>query len=117
MKTHITVQAAVVTMLVAKRPALAKLPLRWELRGDGSIRVQMELHADQALVPQAAAELARAMRGAREETYDMPENGGTVTRGFQVEGQTSGVRVEFHCYQRGLRVDEGAAAAEGGEVA
>ncbi|MFF7901222.1 hypothetical protein ACFZCV_20855 [Streptomyces sp. NPDC007920] len=116
MSTHIAVQAAVVTMLVAKRPQLAQLPIDWQLKSDGSIYIDMALRSDAALVPQAAAELARAMRGAREYSFDLRQDDGTVTRTFQVEGKPSGVPVEFLASQRGLRPDE-AAASEGGDGA
>lgn len=116
MKANVALQAAVVTMLVAKRPALAQLPIDWSLRSDGSIYVDMALRADAALVPQAAAEMARAMRGAREHSYDLAEADGTVTRTFHVEGKPSGVPVEFLASQRGLRLDE-TAAPEGGDGA
>ncbi|MFE6284401.1 hypothetical protein [Streptomyces sp. NPDC057877] len=130
-KVTAAMQAAVVTMLVAKRPALDKLPIRWELRPDGRIYVDEQYGADPAVVPQIAAELARAMRGAKQiaaelaramrgaktNTYEMPEDGGTITRAHQVEGQPNGVRVEFHSYERGIQPSETAAGAEGGETA
>ncbi|MFF9123214.1 hypothetical protein ACF09J_07930 [Streptomyces sp. NPDC014889] len=114
MKTHIALQAAVVTMLVAKRPALAQLPIDWQLKSDGSIYIDMALRADAALVPQVAAELARAMRGAREHSYELRQDDGTVTRTFQVEGKPSGVSVEFLACQRGLPLDEAAVPESGG---
>ncbi|MFS4107517.1 hypothetical protein [Streptomyces sp. PD-S100-1] len=115
MKTHISVQAAVVTMLVAKRPVLAKLPIRWELRSNGGVYVDLDLFADAAIVPQVAAEMARAIRGAKTNGWDIQQDDGTVTRAYQVTGQPSGVRVEFLAYQRGLRPDE-VAALEGGDA-
>ncbi|WP_435643396.1 hypothetical protein ACR9VJ_18285 [Streptomyces sp. H49] len=114
-KITTAMQAAVVTMLVAKRPALDKLPICWDLDFDGSITVTMRYDADTATIPQVAAELTRAMRGARTDHYDVPKDDGTVTRVFTVSGQSSGAPVTFHGYQSGLRLED-ATASEGGEV-
>ncbi|MBQ0827653.1 hypothetical protein [Streptomyces tagetis] len=107
MKTHIAVQAAVVTMLVAKRPALADLPIRWELAG-GRVEIRQDAltSKDDSVVPQIAAELARAMRGARTHSYVLPAEDGTSTRCCEVAARVSGVGVRFVGYQRGLRLDE-----------
>jgi hypothetical protein len=115
MTNHVAMQAAVVTMLVAKRPALAKLPIRWELRANGDITVSADLHADASLVPQMAAELTRAMRGPRTDTYDLSESDGTITRAFEVEARASGIKVQFYGYQRGLQSADASTAVEGGE--
>ncbi|MFI2033679.1 hypothetical protein ACH470_03105 [Streptomyces bottropensis] len=115
MTNNVAMQAAVVTMLVAKRPALAKLPIRWELRANGEVTVSADLGADGSLVPQIAAELARAMRGPRTESYDLTDDDGTITRAFEVEARVSGIQVKFYGYQRGLQSAEASTVVEGGE--
>ncbi|MBK3563184.1 MULTISPECIES: hypothetical protein [unclassified Streptomyces] len=114
-KTSTAMQAAVVTMLVAKRPALDKLPVRWGLREDGTIGVEQEFGTTLAEVAEIAAELARAMRGARSETYDGVFSDGRAYRAFDVTAQPSGVRVSFHGQ---VVLDSGSTeASAGGESA
>lgn len=118
-KITTAMQAAVVTMLVAKRPALDRLPVRWELRADGRITAELDHLAteDTAEVPKIAAELARAMRGARTDSYDIKAKDGTITRCYEVDAQPSGVRVLFCDYHRGITPDDELPNAEGGEGA
>ncbi|MGW3847135.1 hypothetical protein [Streptomyces fagopyri] len=106
-KVTTALQAAVVTTMVAKRPALDKLPVRWELSGGGKVSAELDVSADTALVPQIADEVARAMRGAETDSYDIPQEDGTVTRAYEVRGRVSGVLVHFLDYQRGIRPAEG----------
>jgi hypothetical protein len=101
-------QAAVVTMLVAKRPALDSLPVRWELRPDGVVYVEPTFKAGASDIAKIASELTRAMRGARTETYDI----GTTYRVHEVSAQPSGVQVRFYGQHR---LDS--AFTEGGESA
>ncbi|MGW6009660.1 hypothetical protein [Streptomyces sp. NPDC055210] len=96
-KTTTAMQAAVVTMLVAKRPALDKLPVIWELRADGTIEVGSVHPSEPADIAKTAAELTRAMRGASSETYDVPNTEGKgLYRVYRVSAQPSGVRVSFY---------------------
>ncbi|WP_327230843.1 hypothetical protein [Streptomyces murinus] len=109
-KITTALQAAVVTMLVAKRPALDRLPISWDLESDGTITVRLWHDADEeAVAPQVAAELSRAMRGARTDSYVLPKSDGTITRVTAVSAQSSGVPVSFHGYQRGLQPEGGEA--------
>ncbi|MGW4883400.1 hypothetical protein [Streptomyces murinus] len=108
-KITTALQAAVVTMLVAKRPALDELPICWDLDANGSITVSMRYDADPAIIPQVAAELSRAMRGARTDSYVLPKADGKVTHVTAVSAQPSGVHVTFHGYQPGHQ-------SEGGEI-
>ncbi|MFC7909011.1 hypothetical protein [Streptomyces nigra] len=95
-KTTAAMQAAVVTMLVAKRPALDKLPIRWQLRETGEVSVEPSFRASHAEVDQMACEIARAMRGAQQRTYETQLSDGRPFRVYEVSAQPSGVRVTFY---------------------
>ncbi|MEU9921926.1 hypothetical protein AB0H51_11615 [Streptomyces griseoluteus] len=89
-KISTALRAAVVTMLVAKRPLLDELPIRWELHPNG-ISAEPDWKTEPSTVVKIAAEMARAMRGAT--------TGSHVTGEFQVHevvGQMSGVNVRFY---------------------
>ncbi|MFJ8992669.1 hypothetical protein ACIRQH_20010 [Streptomyces sp. NPDC102279] len=100
-------QAAVVAMLTAKRPALGTLPLLWELRSSGAIYVRHDHSAnpDDSIVPQMAFELKRAIRGAHTDSFELPGEGGTIIRAYSVSGHVNGVKIDFHEYHRGIRPD------------
>lgn len=106
-------------MLIAKRPALDKLPIRWALRSDGTVVVDLDHLSVEgtSAVPEIAAELARAMRGAHTDTYDVVSEDGTISRCYEVRAQPSGVVVSFYDYHRGITPDEASRTAEGGEGA
>ncbi|MFJ2303800.1 MULTISPECIES: hypothetical protein [unclassified Streptomyces] len=92
----IALQAAVVTMLLAKRPQLATLPIDWTLKTNGSIYVDLAICAPTSCVPAIASELAKAMRGAAlEVSGPLRFRDGRPYRSYQVRGKHAGVRVDF----------------------
>ncbi|MFD5468854.1 hypothetical protein [Streptomyces sp. NPDC127105] len=92
----IPLQAAVVTMLLAKRPQLGALPINWELRNDGTVHVDLAVCARSTFVPAIASELAKAMRGATLEVSGrLKFSDGRPYRSHRVRGKHAGVQVVF----------------------
>ena len=101
MTNTIAIQAAVVTMLLAKRPRLAELPIDWHLRDSGAIDVDPVWGALPSQVVEIAQELSKALRGARFEvsnerrfaTSDRPY------RSHAVDGKQSGIAIRFNGFE------------------
>lgn len=97
---NIPLQAAVITMLLAKRPALAALPITWELHGDdGSVWASLALNAPSSQVPLIAAELGLALRGASCDARDGTMPSGRKFRCHTVYGKHAGVAVNLTDYE------------------
>lgn len=94
MTNSIALQAAAVTMLLAKRPRLAALPIDWTLRDNGEVFVDLSLDAPSHFVPEIAQELAKALRGATINISDeRTSTQGRRYRTHAVHGKHAGVDV------------------------
>ncbi|MCD7440294.1 hypothetical protein K4B79_18945 [Streptomyces lincolnensis] len=101
MKNQIPVQAAVVQMLIAKRPRLGQLPIDWQLQHDGHIRVDSAWNSQTGQVVEIAQELARALRGAKVEVSNdrVFAKTGRPYRLHEVSSSQSGVRIYYQGFE------------------
>ncbi|MGW3166942.1 hypothetical protein ACWC9Q_29610 [Streptomyces sp. NPDC001142] len=105
MTNPIVLQAAVVTMLVAKRPTLADLPIDWQLSHNGRVGVDLAIGASSTAVPQIAHELARALRVKVDISEDRQmADSKRWYRSYEVRGKHSGATVSMHALEY---LDEG----------
>lgn len=101
MKNQIPVQAAVVQMLLAKRPRLAQLPIDWKLQNDGNIFLDSAWGTPPSQVVEIAQELVRALRGATVEVSEdrVFANSGRPYRSHNVRSSQSGVRIYYEGFE------------------
>lgn len=100
-KGQIPVQAAVVQMLIAKRPRLGQLPIDWKLANDGQIYADMAWGGLPSQVVETAEEFARALRGAQVDASEERKfaDSGRSYRSHDVSGRQAGVLVNFHAVE------------------
>ncbi|MGW3442224.1 hypothetical protein [Streptomyces sp. NPDC001076] len=102
MTNQIPVQAAVVQMLIAKRPRLGHLPTEWLLHHDGSITVDATWNATgPSDVVEIAQELARALRGGKVEIGEERKHStsGRLYRPHRVSGSQNGVSIYYQAFE------------------
>ncbi|WP_328425937.1 hypothetical protein [Streptomyces sp. NBC_00443] len=114
---QIPVQAAVVQLLIAKRPRLGKLSIDWKLQADGIITVEAAWGVEPSQVVEIAQELARALRGAKTEVSGEREfsKSGRAYRSHEVSGMQAGVRLYYQGFE--YLDGHGDVVPEGGETA
>lgn len=108
----VPLQAAIVTMLIAQRPALVGLTINWELSADGQIWARLSHDAPSSAVPEIAAEMSLALGSDQCAVRDGISATGRKFRLYQVYGEHTGIPVNFSGYQY---FDEADQAGEAGE--
>ncbi|MFG2963533.1 hypothetical protein ACGFZS_09615 [Streptomyces sp. NPDC048288] len=102
MTNQAPVQAAVVQMLIAKRPRLGQLPISWTLHNDGTISVDQAWNATKPSdVVEIAQELARALRGGKVDIGEERKHttSGRMYRAHRVTGAQNGVHIHFQAFE------------------
>lgn len=112
MTNSIALQAAAVTMLLAKRPRLSQLPIDWSLRDNGDVSLDLALDAPSHFVPEIVQELAKALRGPVTEVTDERKSAaGRRYRMHTVHGKHAGIRVYLNAFEYFDEPNEGGEAA------
>ncbi|MCG7204007.1 hypothetical protein [Streptomyces arenae] len=101
MTNQTPVQAAVVQMLIAKRPALGKLPINWGLQHDGTISLDAAWNAKPSAIGEIAQELARTLRGSNAKVSEPQQstNSQRPWRTHTVSGIAHGVRIRYQGFE------------------
>lgn len=111
------VQAAVLQMLIAKRPRLGQLPIDWMLHADGGLTAMAPWGTEPAEAIEIAQEIARALRGGKVEIGEdrTHSTSGRPYRIHHAYGTQNGVSVSFQTFE--YLDGHGDKLPEGGETA